>query len=142
MKNIILPPLRFLSNLTGFWKPENCSQGKVSISVSDNKRTSILFVIKGVSISNLFLIESIFNCPINNSVWVLKPWISVSIFTTFLFVSLKEKVDLSGWFLLHWFNFWKLLFRINRCDVILVSRVSYITKLRSYFPYYSFKIMR
>ena len=67
MKNVILPPLEFLSNLNGFAKPEirNCSKRNVSsIFVSSNKRTTILFVIKKVSISNLFLIALIFNCPI------------------------------------------------------------------------------
>ena len=66
IKCIILPPLEFLSNLHGFTKPEirNCSKGNVSSILSDKKRTSILFAIKEVSISNLFLIELIFNCPI------------------------------------------------------------------------------
>ena len=65
MESIIPPPLEFLSNLNGFAKHEirNCSKGNVS-SVFGNKRTSILFVIKDVNISNLLPIELIFNWPI------------------------------------------------------------------------------
>ena len=60
-------PLEFLSNLNGFAKPEtrNCSKGNISpIFVFGYKRKSIIFVIKEVSISNLFLIELTFNCSI------------------------------------------------------------------------------
>ena len=67
MKSIVPPPLEFLSNLNGFAKNEirNCSKGNVSsVFVSGNKRTSILFVIKEVNISNLLPIELIFNWPI------------------------------------------------------------------------------
>ena len=67
IKILIPPPLEFLPNLNGFAKPEtrNCSKRNISpIFVSGYKRKSILFVMKEVSISNLFLIELIFNCPI------------------------------------------------------------------------------
>ena len=67
MKSIVPPHLEFLSNLNGFAKNEirNCSKVNVlSVFVSDNKRTSILFVIKEVNISNLLPIELIFNWPI------------------------------------------------------------------------------
>ena len=64
MKSIVPPPLEFLSNINGFAKHEirNCSKVNVlSVFVSDNKRTSILFAIKEVNISNLLPIELIFN---------------------------------------------------------------------------------
>ena len=49
IKSIIPPPLEFLSNPNGFAKPEirNFSKGNLSsIFLSDNKRTSISFVMK------------------------------------------------------------------------------------------------
>ena len=67
MKSIISLPIKLLSNLIGFAKSEirNFYKGGILFtSVSGNNRTSISFVIKVVSISNLFLIELIFNCPI------------------------------------------------------------------------------
>ena len=92
-KSIIPPPLELLSNLNGFTKPEirNYSKGNVSsIFVSDNKRISISFAIKEVSVSNLFLIELIFNCPITIRFGFLS-LTSVAIFTTFVICFLKRE---------------------------------------------------
>ena len=128
--SITPPPLEFLSNLNGFAKPEirNCSKGNVSSSfVYDNKRTSTAFAFKEVSFSNLFLIELIFNCPIIicfgfsslrfcKVIGALLPLLFLQLLS---FVSWKEKVDFSGWFLLQWFNFWKLL-SLELTDVILL----------------------
>ena len=111
MKSIMPLPLEFLSNLNGFAKPEirNCSKGNVSSTfVSDNKRTSISFFIKEVRISNWFLIELIFNCPImiryrfSSLIFskVTVPLLLLLFPQLLLFVSWEEKVDFSGWSLL------------------------------------------
>ena len=67
IKSIIPSSLEFLSNLVRLGNHEtiNCSKGNFSsICVFHNKRRFISFVIKEVGISNLFLTELIFNCPI------------------------------------------------------------------------------
>ena len=67
MKSVMQPPLEFLSNFNGFAKPEIriCSKGNVSsFFVSDNKRTSILFVIKELAFQICFLLNQILYCTI------------------------------------------------------------------------------
>ena len=117
----ITPPLEFLSNLNGFAKPEiiNCFKGNTSSTfVSDYKRTSISGFIKEVIISNLF----------------------AAISTAFLICFLKREGGLLRLVYVTVISLQKVvLIRTNRYNVNLVSRVSYVTKLRTWFPYCGFK---
>ena len=108
MKRIIPPPLEFLSNHNGFAKPEirNHSKGNISaIFVSDNKRTSISFIIKKFNISNMFLVELIFSSPIMiqfgfSSLRFRKVLVALLLLLfsqLFSFGSSKEKGGFSGW---------------------------------------------
>ena len=116
----ITPPLEFLSNLNGFAKPEiiNCFKGNTSSTfVSDYKRTSISGFIKEV-ISNLF----------------------AAISTAFVIFFLKREGGLLRLVYVTVISLQKVvLIRTNRCNVTLVSRVSYVTELRTQFPYCGFK---
>ena len=116
----ITPPLEFLSNLNGFAKPEiiNCFKGNTSSTfVSDYKRTSISGFIKEV-ISNLF----------------------AAISTAFVIFFLKREGGLLRLVYVTVISLQKVvLIRTNTCNVTLVSRVSYVTELRTQFPYCGFK---
>ena len=108
----ITPPLEFLSNLNGFAKPEiiNCFKGNTSSTfVFDYKRASISGFIKEV-ISNLF----------------------AAISTAFVIFFLKREGGLLRLVYVTVISLQKVvLIRTNRCNVTLVSRVSYVTELRT-----------